>query len=103
MGYLSSADRKKIPRYDDPNEIEMGLITFNDAKCNGCGVCVKACPADTIKLVDKKAKLAEPVDCMACADCVAICPTDAITLVKSYRYTGMYKTINQGDLTLPRL
>ena len=40
---------------------------------------------------------------MACADCVAICPTDAIALVKSYRYTGMYKTINQGDLTLPRL
>ena len=44
MGYLSSADRKKIPRYDDPNEIEMGLITFDDAKCNGCGVCIKACP-----------------------------------------------------------
>jgi heterodisulfide reductase subunit A-like polyferredoxin len=103
MGNLSSSDRNKIPKYDDPSQIEPGLIQFNDAKCNGCGLCVKACPADTIKLVDKKAKLVEPVDCMACGDCVAICSVDAITLAKSYRYTGMYKTIDQGELSLPRL
>jgi ferredoxin len=103
MASLSSSDRKKIPKYDDPNEIELGLIKVDDEKCNGCGICIKACPADTIRLGYKKARLTDPVDCMACGDCIAICPTNAITLVKSYRYTGMYKTIDQGELSLPRL
>jgi ferredoxin len=102
MGNLSSSERNKIPRYDDPSEIESGLIQVDD-KCNSCGICIKACPADTIKLGYKKAILAEPVDCMACGDCIAICPLKAITLVKTYRYTGMYKTIDQGELSLPRL
>lgn len=103
MANLSNADRKKIPRYDDPNEIESGLITIDANKCNACCICIKACPADTIRLGYKKVILADPVDCMACGDCAAICPTKAITLVKSYRYTGIYKTIDEGELSLPRL
>jgi len=103
MGNLSNSEKKKIPKYDDPSQIEMGLIQFNLDKCNGCGFCVKACPADAIELQDKKAKLVDHPECMACADCVAICPEKVITLVKSYRYSGRYKTIDQGGLELPRL
>jgi ferredoxin len=103
MGNLSNSEKKRIPKYDDPSQIEMGLIQFNLDKCNGCGFCVKACPADAIKLQDKKAKLVDHPECMACADCVAICPEKVITLIKSYRYSGRYKTIDQGGLELPRL
>jgi len=103
MGNLSKSEKKKIPKYDDPSQIEMGLIQFNLDKCNGCGFCVKACPGDAIALQDKKAKMVDNAQCMACADCVAICPEKVITLVKSYRYTGRYKTIDQGGLELPRL
>jgi heterodisulfide reductase subunit A-like polyferredoxin len=103
MGNLSKAEKKKIPRYDDQTQIEMGLVQFDLAKCNGCSLCVKACPADAIKLQDKKAKLNDNPECMACGDCVAICSEKAVTLVKSYRYSGRYKTIDQGGLELPRL
>ena len=103
MSNLSRSEKKRIPKYDDPSQVQMGLIEFDLEKCNGCGFCVKACPSDTIRLKNKKAKMTEPIECMACADCVAICPTGAITLVRSYRYTGRYKTIDQGELALPRL
>jgi ferredoxin len=103
MGNLSNSEKKKIPKYDDPSQIEMGLIQFNLDKCNGCGLCVKACPGDAIKLQNKKAKLTDRPECIACGDCVAICSEKAITLVKSYRYSGRYKTIDQGGLELPRL
>jgi ferredoxin len=103
MGNLSKAEKKKIPKYDDPSQIEMGLIQINLDKCNGCNLCVRACPADAIKLQDKKAKMVDNPQCMACADCVAICTENAITMIKSYRYSGRYKTIDQGGLELPRL
>jgi len=103
MSKLSFSDRHKIPRYDDPKQIEMGLIEFDPSKCNGCGLCAKACPADAIKLDSKKAKLGERPECMACGDCVAICSENAIRLIRNYRYTGIYKTIDQGELAPPRL
>jgi len=103
MSNLSFLDRIKIPRYDDPSQIESGLIQFNQDKCTGCGFCVKACPASTITLQDKKAKLADLNECMACGDCVAICPEEVITLVKSYRASGMFKAIDQGKLEMPRI
>jgi ferredoxin len=103
MANLTSKEKKKIPKYDDPTQIELGLIEFNRDKCNGCGLCVRACPASTIILQDKKAKLTDRIECMGCADCVIICPEKVITLVRSYRYTGMWKTIDQGRLEMPRI
>ena len=103
MGNFSFFEKKKIPTYDDPSQIEQGAVAFNQYKCTGCGFCVKACPACAIELKDKKARMVDPPECMACGDCVAICPEDVITLVQSYRYTGRYKTIDQGKLEMPRL
>ncbi len=103
MSKLSFSDRHKIPRYDDPKQIEMGVVEFDPGKCDGCGLCAKACPADAIVMSNKKAVLADRPECMACADCVAICSENAIRLVRNYRYTGIYKTIDQGELAPPRL
>jgi len=47
-----------------------------DKKCNGCGICARICPADNIKLVDKK-----PVwqhHCESCYACFQWCPRQAI-------------------------
>jgi len=103
MGNLSFSERFKIPRYNDPSQLESGQIEINRNACNGCGFCVNACPADAIELLDKIATPCDPFECMACGDCVAICPEEAITLVKSYRYSGMFKTIDQGELEKPRM
>ena len=103
MGYMTLREKWRIPRYDDPNETQMGDIAFDAARCSGCGLCIKACPADAIIMQEAKAKVKDIIECMACGDCVAICKEEAITLTRSYCYSGFYKTIDSGTLTPPRL
>ena len=103
MGNLTFSERIRIPRYDDATQIEYGIVTFDNEKCTGCGLCVKACPADTLEMVDKKPKMKTPIECMACSDCTAICPDDAITMHRNFKYSGFCKTLGFGELTMPRM
>ena len=81
------------------------FIEIDHEKCKICGMCIRACAADALAEEDKKIMMRPPGinECMACGDCVAICPENAITQVKGYEYTGYYKTIDRGDMLLPRL
>ena len=45
--------------------------------CTGCSACVIHCPADAIKVVDRKAIISSN-DCIGCADCMVICPEHTI-------------------------
>jgi len=47
-----------------------------DDKCIGCGICVKVCPVNNIKLVDKKPLFQHR--CEMCFACDEWCPSDAI-------------------------
>lgn len=46
-------------------------------KCNGCGICVRACPADLIGLYNKKAVILRDL-CEECNICAFTCPEVAI-------------------------
>lgn len=46
-------------------------------KCNGCGICVKVCPADTISMVQEKAKITGSFS-LGCGHCESACPVGAI-------------------------
>jgi 2-oxoglutarate ferredoxin oxidoreductase subunit delta len=94
-----------IPRYDDPRESTWGQVVFDSAKCTGCNMCVRVCPAHVIALDAKKARMVTTgaVQCIACGDCAAICPDDVITVTRSYRFSGVYETMDRGELQLPRL
>ena len=48
-------------------------------KCTGCGNCVKWCPTDAIKLVDRKAIIDLKL-CIGCGECVASCDFGAIAI-----------------------
>jgi ferredoxin len=44
--------------------------------CNGCGICAKACPTGSIKMVNGKPKWSKT--CEQCMRCVHICPQESI-------------------------
>ena len=55
------------------------IITINEEKCNGCGLCVTACHEGAIGLVEGKAKLLHEHYCDGLGDCLPACPMDAIS------------------------
>ena len=67
------------------------LPAVDGARCNGCGLCLSACPVESIAVVDAgdprrpKAKLAvvDTESCLGCGLCVRSCARGALTLVRA--------------------
>ena len=55
------------------------IITINEDKCNGCGLCADACHEGAIGIVNGKAKLLREDYCDGLGDCLPACPMNAIS------------------------
>jgi len=58
------------------------IITIDEEKCNGCGLCADACHEGAIGMVNGVAKLLRDDYCDGLGDCLPSCPTGAITFVE---------------------
>ncbi len=63
-----------------PGGVCKELITYaiDAQKCNGCHVCVKACPSDAITGEKKQVHTLEAGACIKCGACVSVCKQDAV-------------------------
>ena len=53
---------------------------IDEKLCDGCGMCIDACPSEVLVLENEKAKVANEDDCTECEICVDECPNNAIKM-----------------------
>ncbi len=56
------------------------IILIDEAKCDGCGLCVTACAEGALEVVDGKAKLVSETYCDGLGACLGECPRGAISI-----------------------
>ena len=61
-------------------KVKRTIIHIDEAKCNGCGLCVPACEEGALQIVDGKARLVKDIYCDGLGNCLGECPQGAITL-----------------------
>jgi len=57
------------------------MIRIDEARCDGCGLCMEACPTGAIRLVDGVARVERSL-CRECEACLKACPRGAILSVQ---------------------
>lgn len=54
------------------------IITIDEDKCNGCGLCIPDCPEGALQIIDGKARLISDLFCDGLGACIKTCPVDAL-------------------------
>ena len=56
------------------------IVRIDEARCDGCGLCVPACAEGAIAIIDNKARLVSDALCDGMGACLGHCPQGAITV-----------------------
>jgi len=56
------------------------IIRIDEELCNGCGLCIPACPEGALQIIDGKARLVSDLMCDGLGACIGECPQGAIEI-----------------------
>jgi Pyruvate/2-oxoacid:ferredoxin oxidoreductase delta subunit len=62
--------------------VKRNIVVIDEAKCDGCGLCVPNCHEGAIQIIDGKAKLLNESYCDGLGNCLGHCPQDAINILE---------------------
>lgn len=62
--------------------MKRNIITIDQQKCNGCGLCIPNCPEGAIQIIDNKARLVSDLMCDGLGACLGHCPQGAIKVIE---------------------
>jgi len=57
----------------------INIPSFDESKCNGCGLCVDVCSCHSFIFVETILRMIETTECDYCQQCEMVCPTGAIS------------------------
>lgn len=81
-------DAYHILKHNKGHDVSNYRVRTNQGTCIACGLCVKRCPMDALRLVDSqeatnkkgKASLLDGGKCIGCGVCVYKCPSESLIL-----------------------
>lgn len=81
------------------------IIKIDEAKCNGCGLCIPNCPEGALQIIDEKVRLISDLFCDGLGACIGHCPEGAITIEEreAQAYSEkkvMENVVKQGENTI---
>ncbi|MFH1481380.1 MAG: [Fe-Fe] hydrogenase large subunit C-terminal domain-containing protein, partial [Pseudomonadota bacterium] len=82
----------------DPHIYRVPYVQVDETLCNGCVLCVKACPTKAIRVRDLKTAQIEGI-CINCGECVRVCPRRAIKEITPQSVDVFHKEVI-GDLVV---
>jgi NAD-dependent dihydropyrimidine dehydrogenase PreA subunit len=60
--------------------MKRSIISIDQEKCDGCGLCVPDCPEGALQIIDGKARLVSDLFCDGLGACIKTCPRGAIAI-----------------------
>ncbi len=64
------------------NKVVRKIISIDESKCDGCGLCIPACEEGALQIVDGKARLVKDIYCDGLGNCLGECPQEAIDIIE---------------------
>lgn len=58
--------------------MERDIISIDEKKCDGCGLCIPGCPEGALQIIDGKARLVSELSCDGLGACLGECPKGAL-------------------------